>query len=508
MRKSCLRVVFGLLLVLVGRPETSAAELNAAFNSITRLELKTYIDVLADDRFEGREAGSRGGRAAGAYLAKRLKEFGLTPAGDRGGYYQAFLGDCRNVLGVLKGSHPDLKDEYVLIGAHYDHVGYGTAENSFGPRGYIHNGADDNASGVAALLEVIGAFQTLGEAPKRSVLLALWDGEEKGLLGSKHWVANPTVPIGDVVFAIHADMIGRLRGRELKVIGTRTSRGLRRLVSRQNQATDLVVDFPWEMTTNSDHHTFYTKGIPVLMLHTGLHEDFHRPSDDPHKIDHAGTQLVARLLFSLAMDLANRPALNSFRSESRDERPSDRTAFERPLPPRPPRLGISWQRRDGDSRDVLVTRVFPDTPAERAGLRPGDRLVSFAGQTFDDDEKLQTAILATPSPAAAVVQRGEEKLELSVQLEGVPLRLGISWREDDSEPGTLTLSRVVPGSAAHLAGLKVADRIYEIAGTGFSDESEFLRSLSAAGGPTELLVERRGRLHSVTVHLPPTGYGE
>ncbi len=509
MRKCCPRVMFGLILVLVARAETPAGELNAAFESITGTEIKTHIGVLADDAFEGREAGSRGGRSAGTYLAEQLEEFGLAPAGDQSGYLQAFLGDCRNVLGVLEGSDPDLKNEHILVGAHYDHVGYGTSKNSFGPIGYVHNGADDNASGVATLLEVVEAFVVLGKAPKRSVLFALWDGEEKGLLGSRHWSTNPTVPISNVAFTIHADMVGRLGDRGLMVIGTRTSRGLRRLVSRQNQATDLVLDFPWEIKRNSDHHTFYTRGIPVLMLHTGLHDDFHRPSDDTHKINHDGTQQVAKLLFSLVMHLANRPALNGFRGQARDERRSHRTAFERPLPPRPPRLGIAWQRRDGESRDILLTMVVPGTPAELAGLRVGDHLVSFAGQSFDDDDEFRTAILAAPSPTNVVVKRGEdEELELSVQLDGEPLRLGISWREDASEPGTLTLSRVVSGSAAHLAGLKVADRIYSVAGTEFSDGNEFLQLLSANPDPTELLVERQGRLHSVTVNSPRTGYGE
>jgi len=509
MRKCYFRLAVGLLLVLAARLVAPASELNAAFNSITTPEIKTHIEVLADDAFEGREAGSRGGRAAGAYLAKQLEEIGLTPGGDGGGYFQSFLRECRNVLGVLEGSHPDLKNEYVLIGAHYDHVGYGTSNNSFGPIGYIHNGADDNASGVAALLEVIEAFLTLDEAPKRSVLFAFWDGEEKGLLGSKHWAANPTVPIDKLVSTVHADMIGRLREQKLMVVGTRTSRGLRRLVSHQNQATDLLLDFPWEVKKNSDHYTFYTKGFPALMLHTGLHDDFHRPRDDAHKINHDGSQLITKLLFSLAMDLANRPELNGFRSESRDERRSHRTAFERPLPPRPPRLGITWHRSDGESQDVFLTRVFPGTPAEHAGLMIGDRLVSFAGQSFDTDDELRTAIVAAHSPVNVVVQRGEgEELEILVLLAGGPLRLGISWREDASEPGTLTLSRVVPGSAADVAGLKVSDRIYEVAGLEFSDGNEFLKFLSAAADPTELLVERRGRLHTVTLRLPPTESAE
>ena len=168
------------------------------------------------------------------------------------------------------GSDPALKDQVIVVSAHYDHVGYGTRRNSFGPIGLIHNGADDNASGVSLLMEVIDAFSRLGQAPKRSMLFAFWDGEEKGLLGSIHWVGQPTVPLDHVVLNINADMVGRSRGGKLEVSGSRTMPGLRRLFSTQNETTGLAIDFPWDIKTNSDHYTFYKKQIPALLIHTGL----------------------------------------------------------------------------------------------------------------------------------------------------------------------------------------------------------------------------------------------
>src|SRR5262249_45517286 len=161
-------------------------------------------------------------------------------------------GNYHNILAVVEGSDPQLRDEYVLIGAHYDHVGYGNARNSYGPFGMIHNGADDNASGVAGMLEVARAVAQLASRPKRSILFAFWDGEEKGLLGSQYWVEHPTVPLKSVTLAINADMIGRLRNATVTVYGVRTVRGLRRLVSHQNQIANLLLDFTWENKPDSD----------------------------------------------------------------------------------------------------------------------------------------------------------------------------------------------------------------------------------------------------------------
>ncbi|MCA9125393.1 MAG: M20/M25/M40 family metallo-hydrolase, partial [Planctomycetales bacterium] len=181
----------------------------------------------------------------------------------------------RNLLGLIPGG--DLQDEYVLIGAHYDHVGYGTPRNSNGPIGLIHNGADDNASGTAAVLEVIEAMANAQIQPRRSIIVALWDGEEKGLLGSEHWAEQPTIPLDQLKCVINMDMIGRLHSQQLEVSGTRSMAGLRRLVAEANYPGDLTLRFPWKVEENSDHHSFFRRSIPFLMFHTGLHDDYHRP---------------------------------------------------------------------------------------------------------------------------------------------------------------------------------------------------------------------------------------
>ena len=123
---------------------------------------------------------------------------------------------------------------------------------------------------MAALLEVAEAVSQLAEKPRRSILFAFWDGEEKGLLGSKHWVEHPTVPLDHVPVMINADMVGRLRDSGLIIYGSRTSRGLRQLISRQNDLSRLPIDFSWEIKADSDHHTFYSRNIPVLIMSTGI----------------------------------------------------------------------------------------------------------------------------------------------------------------------------------------------------------------------------------------------
>jgi hypothetical protein len=470
-----------------------------ARESITSADLKRHVDVLADDSLEGREAGSRGGRAASVYLAREFERHKLKPAGGDGTFFQPFFGNCRNVLGVLTGSDPALRQQYVLLCAHYDHVGYGNRRNSNGPTGFIHNGADDNASGTAALLEMMEAVASLPEPPKRSILFALWDSEENGLNGSRHWTSNPTIPPGSITAAINLDMVGRLRNDRLIVYGSRTSAGLRRLVCEANRDCDLLLDFAWEMNDDSDHHNFFTAGIPVMMFHTGLHEDYHRPSDDAAKINAAGIQRVGRLLFGATIGLADEPVQRSFRAQSRSEFQSTRQSREQPLPPAPSRLGVRWSNESDGGPGLRLDTVVSGSPADRAGLRSGDRVLRFSGEEVAAD-RFASLVLAAAGPVEAVISRTgvAEPIKVKLQLAGEPIRLGINWRVDDAEPTLVQIVRIVPGSPAANAGIRVLERVYEVNGQAFSSGSEFAR-LVAADGPLQLLVENQGRMRTVEV---------
>ncbi len=479
------------------------ASFSAALESISSEQLQGHVEYLADDALEGREAGSRGSRQAAQYLAARLEQLGLRGVGVDGGYFQPFGPDFRNVLGLLQGSDPDLKQEYLVVGAHYDHLGYGTKQNSRGPVGQIHNGADDNASGISALLEVVEAFTLLAEPPRRSVLFALWDAEEKGILGSKHWISHPTVPLSQVVVTLDVDMIGRLREDRLWVFGTRTGYGWRRLVSEANDQSALELDFSWEIKPNGDHWPFFERGVPTLMLHTGMHDQYHRPTDDAELINAAGMRKVTRLLFAVTYDLANLDAVPKYREAGRQERNAAGRQLPAQGPERPERLGVEWRKPQPPGPGVVLSRVTPGSPADRAGLEPGDRIIEFAGRRIETSDELLWAVTSAENPVSVVVRRlgHDEPLPRTAQLDGSPLRLGITWRSDDAEPGAVILTEVIPGSPAAQAGLQVGDYIYQIAGHDFADEAAFSQRANELTGPIGLVVERDGRLRTVELHL-------
>jgi hypothetical protein len=477
------------------------AALAAASRSITSTELQEHVEVLADDAMEGREGGTRGGRAASIYLRKEIAKSGFKPLGTDGDYFQYFHGRYRNILAMLEGADPQLRREVVIVGAHFDHVGYGQRSNSYGPLGYIHNGADDNASGTSGILELVDAFGKLPTPPRRSVVFALWDGEEKGLLGSRYYLSNPIIALNRTKAFVNLDMIGRLRNDRIRVFGTRTAAGFRGLVSRVNTHPELTLDFPWELKDNSDHYAFFERSVPILMLHTGLHNDYHRPRDDAHKINAAGMQRVVRFLFALICEMANADQMPGFRPASRYESPATRRNVERPLPPLPSRLGVSWDPAIKTDEGVRLISVRQGSAASQAGLRPGDTILRFAGSDVTNGEDLLSAVVGAVNPVTAIVQRpGEKELtELSIELSGKPHRVGISWRTDEGEPRVVIVNRVVPGSSADRAGIQVHDRLCRVAGQEFADSNEFHQAITSAAGPTELLVERAGKMLVLTV---------
>ncbi|MEX0585702.1 MAG: M28 family peptidase, partial [Pirellulales bacterium] len=312
----------------------------AAFESINAGELRRHIDVLADDTMEGRNVGSRGGQAAGGYIVTQLERLKMRGGAADQKFYQPLPTGGRNILALLPGSDPQLAREVIVVGAHYDHVGYGSSRTSYGPYGYIHNGADDNASGTAGLLELAEACTMLPTAPARTILFTWWDGEEHGLLGSKHWLSQPTLARSSVVFMVNLDMIGRAQGGKVQVLGTRTAPGLRELVSRRNDG-GLTIDFAWELEGNSDHWPFVKADVPILMFHTGLHADYHRPSDDAERINADDARQVTRLVLATLLEAAGVPHLPKFRRSGLAEASeATRARFEQPLAPPPGRLGV------------------------------------------------------------------------------------------------------------------------------------------------------------------------
>jgi hypothetical protein len=404
----------------------------AAMESITADELYHYVEVLADDVYEGRASGSRGGHAAAQWLIQQLRPFKLTSAGTDADYVQKFGDDCRNILVLQRGDDPQLQNEVIVVGAHYDHVGYGNSNNSFGPIGNIHNGADDNASGASVLLETIEAFARSGLTTRRSILFAFWDGEERGMIGSRYWLSHPTLPIEKVKLNITLDMVGRVRDGRLYLLGTRSGYGLRRLFS-DSGSDSLALEFSWDIKANSDHWPFVEQRIPIALLHTGLHSDYHRPTDDIEKINRQGLRQVCRYLLAALVRVANDDRLPTFRDAVRHESEIMRRSFEQPLP------------------SASLNRWPADQPLPR---------------------------------------------------------LGISWREDDAERGSVFLVRVVEGTPAAFAELEVGDRIDELDGRRFADAATFQREihslLESARPEFSMLIERHGHMRTVSVKIPST----
>lgn len=479
------------------------ASFRAALESITSRDLQEHVDYLAQESLEGREAGTRGGHAAADYLAAQLAKLRLRGAGVDGGYFQPFAPNFRNVLAWIEGSDPKRKAEFLILGGHYDHVGRGTVRNSRGTVGLIHPGADDNASGTSAVLRLARAFSLLAEPPRRSVLFAFWDAEEKVMLGSKHWLAHPTIARDRAVMLFNLDMVGRLRGDRLIVVGTRTGAGLRRLVCQQNQGFGLRLDLSWQMLATGDHYPFFQAGIPLLMFHTDTHEDYHRNSDVARLINSEGMERVVRLVFSVAYELAQQEQVPAFREASRLESSDTQRLLLQSPGALPDRLGAGWEPTPAPEGGVRLTWTVVGSPAQRAGLQSGDRIVRFAGRDIATGDDLQGAILGAKSPAAATVHRfgRAQPLELTVPLDGEPMRLGITWRLDDAEPGTIVLTRVVPGSPAARAGLQPGDRVYQLNGQDFGDDQQFAERAKTLPGPLRLLVERDGQLRVVEVHF-------
>lgn len=504
-----LRSASPLLLCCLWAVSVYAVEKNssyqAALESIQADDLSEQVGRLTDVSMEGREGGTRGGRAAAEYLAEQYARLHLRGAGNKGSFLQPFAPNFHNVLAILEGSDPQLRDEVIVVGAHYDHVGYGGQGLSLGPYGYVHPGADDNGSGTAAVLELAAAFTVLSGPPKRSLVFAAWDAEEKGLLGSKHWVSHPTVPLEHVIAALNLDMIGRLRDDHLIVFGSRSGYGWRRLLSMQNDDSAIRLDFSWSLKPNADHYPFFEHEIPVLMVHTGMHDQYHRPSDVAKLINYPGMTRVTRLLFGLLYDMADRPEPGpGFRAAARHEGPDTEKAMLDQIARPADRLGVSWIDDAAVVGGVRVWKVAANSPADQAGVRAGDRIERFAGRDIRSDDDFFAVVAAAESPASVTLKRpGEEKpLDLTITIPGSPLRWGIAWRVDDTEPGVVILTHVVPGSPAARAGLSVGDRIYQVAGRDFADEAAFAQLVKNQSVSLQLLVERDGRLRAVVLELP------
>lgn len=270
-----------------------------------------------------------------------------------------------NIIGVVEGAGP-LADETIVIGAHYDHLGmgaYGSRSSQAGKE--IHNGADDNATGTAAVLELARRFSE-GEKPKRRLVFVCFTAEEMGLLGARHYVENPLYAIEDTVAMINFDMIGYLRKDELTVYGWNTSPSFAALLTEANKQPGLKLKRPASSFAGSDQLAFDSAKVPNMFLHTGLNRVYHTPEDDFEAINCEGVVTVIDFAESLIRGLA-----------SVETRPSYERVYS---PGSSARLGVGVKKDDATGL-MTFTKVYPQTAAAAAGLKAGDVLVSWDGNT-------------------------------------------------------------------------------------------------------------------------------
>ncbi len=291
--------------------------------SITEDDLKKLVYKLASDEFEGRKTGEKGQKMAAQYIVGYYKNLGISAANADGDYLQHipveyFKGrskdDSENVVAFIKGT--EKPDEYVVISAHYDHLGMKGKE--------IFNGADDDASGTSALLEIAEAFHKAaknGNGPKRSIVFLNVTGEEEGLFGSKYYTENPIFPLAGTVVNLNADMVGRFDEKHadnpefVYLIGAdKLSQELHDLSEATNKKyTNLILDYtyndendPNRFYYRSDHYNFAKNNIPIIFYFNGVHEDYHKPTDTADKIRYDLLQKRAKLIFYTAWEIANR----------------------------------------------------------------------------------------------------------------------------------------------------------------------------------------------------------
>lgn len=389
-----LRSLCTVILGLAGLASSAAAQSTA--DGVTLLNDVRY---LSDDRLTGRLIGTPGADSAAAYVARRFKEVGLRAA--PGGWFQPFtvsrdapaaihagIGGAigKNVIGVLSGRNPELRNDIVIVGAHYDHLGPG----GFGAldpdsTGKIHNGADDNASGVSALIHI--ATKLAAMPPSRTVVFIAFSGEEAGLLGSDYYVKNPVFPLARTYAMVNLDMVGRLRNDRLIVYGSATATEFVSLLDSLNLAPRFDLKTSGDGWGRSDQQSFYAVGKPVLHLFTDLHDDYHRTTDDWDKINADGLAKVADFTTSIVRTLANRRTPLTFVNV-----PPPAPVAGGPSSGYGAYLGTVPDMAGGGPEGVRLTGVRAGSPAERAGLQGNDIIVQIGDMAVPDLQAMTDAL--------------------------------------------------------------------------------------------------------------------
>ena len=390
-------------------PRKPLADLPPVFSAASMMK---DIAFLAGPECGGRAPGTEGIEKAAGHIARRFAEAGLEPGGDDGTFFQSWegavdgkgtVGRLVNVIGVLPGAKKGLEDASAVICAHYDHLGLGWPDVHPGDEGKVHPGADDNASGVAVMIEL--ASRLAGTVkPARNIVFAAFTAEESGLRGSRRYISSSKrFPPQRCIGAINLDTVGRLGERKVLVLGTPGAREWRHIFMGSGYVTGVEAEMPTLELDSSDQVSFTEAGIPAVQIFTGPHGDYHRPGDTADKIDAQGMVKVASLAREALIYLADReePLEFSGPPAARDGAGELRKAGTGCMP------DFSWS-----GKGVRVASVTPGSSAEKAGILPGDVIISLGGSEVSS-LKEYSEILKSFSPGdeteIAVLRGAEEK---------------------------------------------------------------------------------------------------
>lgn len=377
------------------------------------------IEYLASDELEGRATGTEGERLAAEYISERMQELGLQPMGTDG-FFQDFSvknkdnphemafgedGDItvRNVIGYLDNNAPHT----VVIGAHYDHLGHGNFGSLYVDGPAIHNGADDNASGVAGMLHL--AKELKGKYTTHNFLFIGFSGEEHGLWGSNYFTKNPTVTMKDVSYMLNMDMIGRLNEEgKLSINGVGTSPSWNSAMKKIKIKGLSIVTTEGGMGA-SDHTSFYLSDVPALHFFTGQHMDYHKPSDDEEKINYQGIELVMDYMMALIDHVSNDGDLEFTQTASNDDQ--QQRSFNVTLGVMPDYLY--------DGKGMRIDGVRADRPASVAGIEKGDVVIQMGEFKVNGMESYMD-LLSKFQPGDEIIvklKRGKKTIEKKVSFD-------------------------------------------------------------------------------------------
>jgi hypothetical protein len=380
-------------------------------------DITDHVAFLASEELKGREAGTADEAKAANYIADLFRDFGLEPAGDDQTFFQEFTintsilnnphstdttGEKRlskNVAGLVQGTGDS--DEVIIIGAHYDHLGYGEFGSLYrGDTPRIHNGADDNASGTAGLIELAQYFGK--NRPITDILFLAFSGEEMGLLGSAHYVEEPTVDLDNALAMINLDMIGRMEDDKLIIFGAGTTADWVDILTIAN-TDSLDLNIVTDGTGASDHTSFYYKNIPVLHYFTDTHSDYHRPSDDVEYINHEGIVASMNHLTRVIeyLDTIDKDQMVFIESPGQ-QRQSMRLEG--------PTLGV-LPDYGFDGKGMKITGTSSGGPGDTSGLQSGDVIIGIGDMMFEDIYGYMEALNAHEKgqlTTITIVREGEE----------------------------------------------------------------------------------------------------